>query len=556
MSSSLKKLLNLIRDNNFLGAESLAIKLIKKDQENKDYLFFYGLILAQKKNFEKSIACFERTITDQKYRYDSIFNIGGCYQSLGNFNKSIENYEICTKEFPMRFEPYQRLGMCYRALNDYVKSIKNLRKSLKIKEDFQTYFQLGNVYRENGNFIEARSSFNKSLDINNEFIESKIAMANLFLDEGHHQKAYENLKIIIDDQKLPPKYKSELKIDIGNVYKSQGKYKEAIKIYSEALLDMPKHPSATYNMAICYLFMKNFNLGWLYHEARLNLSIFGKLRGRLNKMTKPLWDLSKPKKNLLIWGEQGIGDIILYSQYLNIIKKLFINLSIAIDKKLIPFFQNIYPELNIIDINKINEFHDYDYHLPMGSLGLNFHNLFNRELLHNRIFYADKNSKLPKKIKSIRCGISWSSANKIFGHKKTVNLKLFEKIFLLSEIEFVNLQFQYDDNEIVNTEKQINKKLFNEHSIDCYNDIHSTASLISSCDFIITVSNTNAHIAGKLGVKSYLLLPYADGKLWYWGENEDDEILWYPSITPLRQVQDGDWNSCIKVLLKEMQKYL
>ena len=64
-----------------------------------------------------------------------------------------------------------------------------------------------------------------------------------------------------------------------------------------------------------------------------------------------------------------LGPIIL--SYLPI-KDEFENMTLALNKKLIPFFGKIYPKLNYIDYKEINKFNDYDYHLPMGSLGLFF----------------------------------------------------------------------------------------------------------------------------------------------------------------------------------------
>ena len=102
----------------------------------------------------------------------------------------------------------------------------------------------------------------------------------------------------------------------------------------------------------------------------------------------------------------------------------------------------------------------------------------------------------------------------------------------------------------------LNKKIFMEHEIDCFNDIDGVAGLIKSCDFVVTVSNSNAHISGKLGVKTFLLLPYNDGKLWYWGLNNDRDIVWYPSMSPIRQESINNWESCLSKLYKEFENYL
>ena len=140
-------------------------------------------------------------------------------------------------------------------------------------------------------------------------------------------------------------------------------------------------------------------------------------------------------------------------------------------------------------------------------------------------------------------------------NSKAKGLKL-GKIFNIEGIEFVNLQYTNEKNEIVDIESSLKREIFIDHRVDCFNDIDGVASLINTCDFIISVSNTNVHIAGKLGKKVLLLLPYSDGKLWYWGLNDDKEIIWYPSIHPIRKKKENDWDSCLLSLEKEIEKFL
>ena len=49
--------------------------------------------------------------------------------------------------------------------------------------------------------------------------------------------------------------------------------------------------------------------------------------------------------------------------------------------------------------------------------------------------------------------------------------------------------------------------------IDNLNDLDGLGSLISACDFIISTSNTNAHLAGALGKTTYLILPKRQRKI-------------------------------------------
>ena len=64
------------------------------------------------------------------------------------------------------------------------------------------------------------------------------------------------------------------------------------------------------------------------------------------------------------------------------------------------------------------------------------------------------------------------------------------------------------------------------------------------CDFVITVSNTNAHISGALGKKTFLLLPKGRGRLWYW-TSKNSVSNWYPTIEVIEQFVVGSWETAI-----------
>ena len=549
-----QKILDLLKSNQFTKAKQFIENLLKSEKENITYIFYYGLILANERKYRDAINFFEKVLAADKSHYDSNFNIAGCYQGLLIFDKAIEYYENCSKINTNKFEPYHQIGICYKQLRKYEDSISNLKKALKISVNAKSFYMLGNVYRENGQFEEAKRSFEKSIDINKEFTQSKLSLANLEIDYENYERAGRMLDEIIKSNESETVLISA-KIMIGNILKSKGDFEKAIKINQDILEKDTNNVDALYNISQCYLFTKEYEKGWTYHESRYNLQSLVLLKQIYESFNKPRWDLSKPKRNVLFYGEQGIGEQIIYSQFFETVRDQFDDSTIAVNEKLIPFFKKVYPNTKIINYKKIFEYKDYDYHLPMGSMGLYFQRFIDQNNLKREISYSS-NSKIPDKIKKLRCGISWKSTNRIFGNKKSIKLEKLKKILLHENIEFINLQYTDEINEINFIEKDLNKKIFIEHEIDCFNDIDGVASLIKSCDFVITVSNSNAHISGKLGVKTFLLLPYNDGKLWYWGSNEDKDVVWYPSILPIRQESVNNWDSCLSKLYKEFENYL
>jgi ADP-heptose:LPS heptosyltransferase len=73
---------------------------------------------------------------------------------------------------------------------------------------------------------------------------------------------------------------------------------------------------------------------------------------------------------------------------------------------------------------------------------------------------------------------------------------------------------------------------------DQLTDFADTAALISTCDLVISVDTSVAHLAGALGRPLWLLL--AKPCDWRWMSNRDD-TPWYPSARLFRQAAPGDW---------------
>ena len=551
-----KKIIDLLKNKKFIEAKILISKLLKDQKHILKNNFYYGLILAQEKKFEKAITYFNIYLNSNQKDYDVNFNIAGCYLGLLNFKEAIKFYNNCANLNFNRHEPFHQMGVCYRLIREYEKSEISLNKALAIKENPNSYYVLGKVLRENGQFEKSRISFERSISLDDKFIESKLSLANLENDYGNYEKAIEIIDDINASSGSNDQVFTKSKVILGNILKSQGDYQGAIDVNIEILKKDPKNVDALYNLSLCYLFTKNYEKGWGFHESRYNLQSFVLLKKMQNNFQKPRWDENKKEKSILIYGEQGIGEQILYSQFVKIIRDKFDNITIAVNKKLIPFFDKIFKKENIIDYRAISNYENYDCHLPMGSLGLFFQKFINHNSFKEKINYSSEFKKIPNKNKKFRCGISWRSTNKIFGHKKSIELEELKELFLSNNIEFINLQYTDEEFKIKNLERKMNKNIFLEHDVDCFDDIDGVASLIKSCDIIITVSNSNAHISGKLGVKTFLLLPFNDGKLWYWGMNTDTDIIWYPSIEPIRMNKENDWNSCISKLNEKLENFL
>jgi hypothetical protein len=87
--------------------------------------------------------------------------------------------------------------------------------------------------------------------------------------------------------------------------------------------------------------------------------------------------------------------------------------------------------------------------------------------------------------------------------------------------------------------------------IPVIHDILEECAELSSLDLLVCVDTLSAHLAGALGVPTWLLLPMqAD---WRWMEQRED-TPWYPTMRLFRQRRPGDWESVIARVAWELRR--
>jgi hypothetical protein len=111
----------------------------------------------------------------------------------------------------------------------------------------------------------------------------------------------------------------------------------------------------------------------------------------------------------------------------------------------------------------------------------------------------------------------------------------------LKDIAFVSLQYGNVQNQLAEFNEKHDMNILECDSVDNFYDLDGHAALIEACDFVITISNTSAHMAGAIGKETYLMCPSGKGLLWYWSNQSNGNSLWYPSIHVYEQNSPGQW---------------
>ncbi len=144
-------------------------------------------------------------------------------------------------------------------------------------------------------------------------------------------------------------------------------------------------------------------------------------------------------------------------------------------------------------------------------------------------------------------GLSWKSAAPATGAARSLGLE--ELVSALSsagqKVRFVNLQYGDVESELRGVSERLGIEVYSESEVDNREDLEGLAGLIEACDEVVSVGNATAHLAGALGKKTLVLLPYVAGWRWL---HEGDRCPWYDSVTLLRQSRQGEWHDALAKL--------
>jgi ADP-heptose:LPS heptosyltransferase len=69
-----------------------------------------------------------------------------------------------------------------------------------------------------------------------------------------------------------------------------------------------------------------------------------------------------------------------------------------------------------------------------------------------------------------------------------------------------------------------------------------TAAIMKNLDLVISSDTAIAHLAGAMGVRVWLGLPYMPNWRWLLDRNDSP---WYPTMRLFRQPKPGDWPSVV-----------
>lgn len=249
---------------------------------------------------------------------------------------------------------------------------------------------------------------------------------------------------------------------------------------------------------------------------------------------------------LFLWGEQGLGDEIMFSMFFERLSSRVKHVIVAMDLRLVDVFQQRYPHWQFLERqNMPDDLPESDFSCPMGDLMV----LFLPEMLatdhhisqpifnpdpkrHQQIATILKNKTKP------RVAISWRGGANVNGLIRSMTLaELMAGFPSDSDINLISLQY---DDEAEQDVIEYGDRRVELSGLDNKGDLEGVFALLRCCDAVVTVDNAVAHFGAALGIPTAVLLPAS--QIQFRWKNTLMKNLLFPSAELFFQQKPSDWS--------------
>ncbi|HXA48267.1 MAG TPA: tetratricopeptide repeat protein [Burkholderiaceae bacterium] len=518
-----------------------------------------GMLLAQLKRADEAEQCYRQALNIDKNDAATCNNLGLLLAAQKRDEEAERFFRQSINLAPDDAKTHSNLGILLTRCKRHAEAERCFRHALNLNPaSAEAYTNLGLLLESDKRGIEAEQCHRTALGLMPNSAEIHANLANLLAGLERMIEAEQEYRQAL---LLQPDSAITLS-NLGVLLAYSLRDVEAEHCFRQALALVPDYPLARLNLAMLLLAQGRLAEGWPYHEARYH--------PELPDPDAPMPDLPYPQwqgeslrgKSLLVWPEQGYGDLIQFCRYLPLLKEQGAEqITLVCRPVLVDLMQSLKGVDAVISSDNITGLNDhYDFWtLPM-SRPLHCHT--DLDSIPASIPYLQPSlarcaawrPRLPQSSEKLRVGLVWRG-NPMHANdakRSLPKLATLTPLWAISGVQCISLQIPHNSVQVteLNGEGDV---------IDLGSDIRDfadTAAILQQLDLLITVDTAVAHLAGALGKRCWVMLP-AYRTDWRWMRERSDSP-WYPGTMRLfRQTPHQSWSDVVAdvaAALKESDK--
>ena len=513
-----------------------------------------------------AVRSFQAAVSIDKKDFAALFNLANCQKSLGNGRDAIATYSLALQLDPRHVEALNNRGAALQVLDRDVEALRDFDAAVSLdRRHHFAWINKGVSHYKLDQLTQSISAFETALAINPGTAEIFHNFGLTLMKLDRHEEAigyFETASLVAPEKQQGLLSKgnalhalhryieavevfqqaihrhptvTDAYVNMAGSLQELAKHEDAIEILDASLKIRPGYSEALWNKANSMLAFGPTKDAWSAYEHRLHISV-GK---PLEDYGLPLLgDESAKGKRLLIQWEQRFGDVIQmlrYAPFLDAVSESHWQVA----EPMIDMVKASFPNLNICGIGECPT--GLAVRTPYTSLPLNM-GTFSLDSIPNKVPYlkasASAVAKWQGRTEALhrRIGITWRGNPNPPGR----SIPIEDMVPLLEACgeEMVSLQMDVTLDERRTLERFAIPDLGRE-----LKTFDESAGLLAQLDLVISIDTAVAHLAGALGIKTWILLKY--GCDWRWLLERRDSP-WYPTVTLYRQKRVGEWQDVVE----------
>lgn len=528
-------------------AQKSFIAALEQDPELIEALINLGSIYQTEGHVRKAEKCFRDALAVDPNSAEAGVNLGALLRLKGNLPEAEEILRHAIACAPSLASAHNNLGIVLHEQVRLKDAFMAFKKALEIDPSFvDAYNNLGSVFRDQNQLDAALACYDKALTLDDAYADTHNnngavlqTLGRLDEAETHFRRANE----------LKPGFPPAL-TNLGTVLHKAGDHAQAQKYYESAIAADPEYAEAHFGLAELLLYVgDDLKRGWQEHFWRWQKK---ELRDQRQTFACPLWQgEALHQKTIRIWGEQGIGEEIMYATFIPDLIEQGATVQLECEDRLVPLFERSFPTSVCRGRGNVRPFDAApDFHCAAAELGQWLRPKLTDFPVQPKLLNVnqERRNELREKYRSSNgrplIGISWFSRNPEMGWEKSIDLTAWAALLKHADkATFVDLQYGDTSDQRAQLEAATGTQLVHDPDIDQMQDLDGFAAQVAAMDLVISISNTTVHMAGALGIPTWCLL--SDAPLWRWFKGRDD-CLWYAPVQFFRQSSRGDWDTVLE----------
>ena len=544
LAQSIAQALGLHQQGRLDEAEKIYARVLKAQRDNFDALHLLGVLNQQRGKTGEAYRLLTAALKLQPRSPDALSNLALVLHALKRSDEALAHIDKA-----LALAPYH---------GDALNNRGNVLLDLKRPRDAIVAFDA--VLARQPRHVQARVNRGNALV---ELGQNEQALADydaaLSLAPGHPLALYNRgnaLRALGREPEAIADYDRALAatpnhvnawLNRGLALAAHNRHQDALASYDKALAFAPGHADAHFNAALSLLTIGDYRRGFAEYEWRWKRTGMSASK----RFRQPLWLCEFPlaNKTILLHAEQGLGDTVQFARYAPLLARAGAKVVLEVQPELKELLAGLEGVASIVALGEALP--AFDMHCPLASLplacktevsGIPADIPYLRASEQRMAQWRPRLEALP----SPRIALAWSGRSTHANDRnRSLTLAQLEPLLAAPGVSFVSVQ-----RELREFDAELLSKMPNITQLGLeLATFADTAAVLALCDLVICVDTSVAHVAGALGRKTLVLLPFQPD--WRWMLDRE-RSPWYPAVKLFRQPKPGDWHSVINRLRAEL----